>query len=146
MSKRFSKTLLVIEALLLVVPIGVLFTTLLPGAFILLLGPATSRAASLLVFAMGGALIAAARVIAAFWTDPVSGLRRVHVAWWWLCAAGAVISVAGVVAVILKRSIGLPANDFTFALKLAVFGIPLLVPLAHVVLEYFLRRGSAHAG
>jgi hypothetical protein len=145
MSTRFSKILLVCEALLLIMPISLLFITTLPGAFAALAGPAAGRAASVLIFAMGGALLAAVLITAAFCIDGVAGLRRVRAAWWGLSAAGALISIAGVVTVILKKFITLPNNDFIFVLRLASMGILLMIPLAHVLLERLFRTKSAHA-
>jgi len=145
MPTRVSKFLLGLEALLLIVPISFLFITLLPGAFALLFKPQNFPAASLLTFAMGAALLSAARVIAAFYLDGVLGLRRVHGVWWFLCAAGALISVAGVVTATLRKSVDASESDFIFVLKLSAVGVPLMIPLAHVLLEYFFRKQSAHA-
>jgi hypothetical protein len=144
---RFSKILLLIEALFLIVPISLLFTTLLPAAFSFLFKfkSLSSSASSLLVFVMGAALLSSARVLAAFYCEGASGLRRVHGVWWCLCAAGASISVAGVVTSILKRSVGVSDSDFVFVLKLASMGILLIIPLAHVLLELLFRSKSAHA-
>ena len=145
MSTRFSKILLLCEALLLIMPIGLLFTTTLPGAIASLAGPSAARAAAVVIFVMGGALLAAVIVTAAFCIDGIAGLRRVHMAIWGLCAAGALISIAGVVTVILKKYVALPSNDFIFVLKLASMGILLMIPLTHVLLERLFRRESAHA-
>lgn len=141
---RLSKAILLLEALLLMLPIGILFMTLLPGAVVMLFnfGSVASPAASVLVFLMGAALVAAVRVIAAFCEEGASGLRRVHRRWWWLCVAGALISVAGLLAVLWKKYMSLPGNDLTFVLKLAVYGLPLLIPLSHVALELLFRRGT----
>jgi len=142
MPTRVSKILLLIEAIALIAPTGLLFITLLPGAFALLF---TSPAVSLLVFTMGAALIAALRVSLGFCIDGVSGLQRVHKAWWWLCVTGVLISVAGAVAVHLKRSMILPANEFTQVLRMGSTGLLLMIPLSHVLLERLFRSRSPHA-
>jgi hypothetical protein len=147
MPTRISKFLLLFEAVVLIAPIGVLFLMVLPVEFALAFRSRSlaSLAASVAILAMGAALVAAVRVISGFCVGGASGLLLVRKVWWWLCAAGAVTTVAGTVAALLMRSMLMPVNDFTSVLKTGMYGAPLMLPLAHVLLEYFFRSKSPHA-
>ncbi|MEO8308675.1 MAG: hypothetical protein ABI616_11625 [Pseudomonadota bacterium] len=144
MPVRFSKALLLVEGLVLVLPIGVLFLTLVPGA-LFFFRSFSAFAASVLILIIGVALLAAIGVMGQFWSHGVEGLRALPKSWWRLCFAGAAISVLGGLYVILKKSVLFPGNDFFFALKLSAYGLPLLLPFVHVLLELFLRKRTFHA-
>jgi hypothetical protein len=117
-----------------------LFTlVLLPMAFGFLLGPHRHPAMAVLTFAMGAALVAALRVIVAFCRNGVSGLRGVHRGWWALCIAGGLLSIVGCVSAIVSRFYAFPADHFVLALRMGIYGVPLMIPFAHVLLEYFFR-------
>jgi hypothetical protein len=144
MSTRFSKVLILIEGLVLVVPVGALFLTLVPGALFFFRSIA-ALGASLLVAAIGASFAGALGLMGAFWSRGAEGLRSAPKSWWRLGAMGAVISITGLLSTIIRHRLHLPGNDFLQVLGLSSFGLPLLLPLGHLALEYFFRGTVSHA-
>jgi hypothetical protein len=140
MQMRVSKILLLVETLFLVAPIGFLFTLVLPMAFGFLIVPPRHPTMTVLMFAMGAALVAALRVIIAFCRAGVSGLRVIHKAWWALCIGGGLISIVGCVSAVVSRFYDFPAGHLILALRMGIYGVPLMIPFAHVLVEYYFRE------
>lgn len=141
---RVSRILLLVEGVVLVLPIGALFLTLIPGALFFFTS-LSAFAASALTATIGVALLATLGVMGTFWSHGAEGLHSVPRSWWWLCAAGAAIALIGGVSWMFRKSIHLPGGDFFVVLRLAAYGVPLLIPFAHVLIEYFFRTRSRQA-
>ena len=135
---QLSKALLAIQGVLFITPLAIIFATLAPSVFLMGLFTA-SFSVVVLALLLGASLVSAGVVIHRFYRLGVSGLRTLS-AWWWVsCAAGAAISVAGLVVLTQRTSTYVVSDDLDPVLRAAGLGAPLLVTYVHVLLEYLLR-------
>ncbi|MFO1505253.1 MAG: hypothetical protein U1F39_15805, partial [Steroidobacteraceae bacterium] len=122
MTTRLSKILLLVEGFVFVLPVSLLFLTIIPGAFFFFTS-FSAFAASALIVAISAALVATMVVISEFCNHGAEGLRTLPKIWWRLCFFGAAMSVMGATFAVLRKSIHLPGNDFFFVVKLAAYGV-----------------------
>jgi hypothetical protein len=140
MSPALSKVLVMAEALLIGVPLGLIF---LPVA---LMSVFVTPLAIPLLLVLGSSFVAAMVTMARFIDAGADGLRQLRKRWWVLYTAGATVVVAGwLVYVVVTRPGRQVSEELGFALFVTAFGTPMLVPYAHLLLERQLRKEASDA-
>jgi hypothetical protein len=117
----------------------------MPIAIFSMVGSRGALLAIPLLLLISASFVAAIVVMGAFCTGGVAALRSLRRIWWWLCAAGAILSLIGGTLLLSDTHAYAFDNNVSFALRVGVYGTPLLIPYVHVLLELFLRRGVPHA-
>ncbi len=142
MPTHISRILLAIEGALIGFPLGLIMLQFMPMFIASAVGSRDAIFAVPLLLLILASFVAAIFVIRKFCLGGAEGLRSISRIWLWLCAAGAVMTLTGTAAIFID----LPANGHSWvAVRLAAYGVPLLIPLVHVLLEVFLRKEIAHA-
>lgn len=140
MSELFSRLLVLCESALIAAPISLFFLT--AGSTVYFL-PLIQRAEPLdaaIGCLVGLALVSAWVLLISFVRGGVRALRRRARGWWLLAASGVVVLAASLVSHILPPSAEYTQwwrfrGDFGFLAT----GLPLVVPLSHLILEAWLR-------
>lgn len=136
-----SRILLALEAVLLVLPLSLLYGVLMAYAF-----PDIVRSGSDFVPVMLAAtLYAGAALIALWWllivaiARGVTALKSTHTAWLLVCSIAALwVVVAGVL--LAAESCCMSLAPQWAGLILGIYGLPALLPYSHLLLERRLRR------
>jgi hypothetical protein len=139
MSERTSRIILGIEALVICLPLTVLFLAAgLPSAFYFLSNfpDGDAYAAAVASIIILGTLFCAWLLIFAFVLRGGVALRRLSSYWWLLPFLSAAVALAVTVHLWLATAIE-PSSINTFG-----WGIPFLVPLAHLCAERWGRRSA----
>ena len=145
MSIVLSKLLLVFEGLVLAVPVAYWGILVLPAALLSVVRSAAAFVACLIAIAMVLFIFAAYRVMLRFVVGGTQGLRHMSRIWWWLCALGATFTIGAALLLAIARPRLPISNDVSFMLSCGAYGVPFLVPYAHVAIENWLREADVHA-
>ena len=136
MSERVSKLILGIEALLLAVPVTFLFLIWFPdelyrsaeyGGFV-------NRISAALA---GSTLVAGWWLMAIFWHRGSTGLRETYAVAWVVAGCGSVATL--LVGAVLWL---LPQKEFRQQFGVLAFGLPLLIPFLHLLIERMRREDA----
>jgi hypothetical protein len=142
MTQRLSKFLLALEAILLVAPITFLFTMIASEMLQSSLEFKTAWQLGLLTFVIIATSLGAGwSLMFEFWRNGPTGLRKSpFIAWAFVLCGGLAALVAAVFLATADPSGWLPAAKHS--LSAFVFGLPLLVPLCHLLAERFFRSAA----
>jgi hypothetical protein len=137
MSERVSKFIVAAEALLLVLPVTLLFLFWAPDEFLrpLFHGFHMRRIIACLI---GVALISGWWLMIAFWRGGSNALRDTHAVVWVAATCGGAAAIVAGVLLLVFQSVELLGTFVMF-----VFGLPLLIPFAHLLIERQ-KRASAN--
>ena len=142
MTQRLSKILLALEALLLVVPITVLFATIASDLFFSFLQFSDAWQLGLFVFVViAASLVAGWSLMVAFWRHGPTRLRKGFSASWAIVLVGAACIVSATAILVVGNPSHWPPTVKQSLWALA-WGLPLLVPLAHLLGERHLRSAA----
>jgi hypothetical protein len=143
MSIEASRKLLIVEAFVIVLPISLL-ALLVTGFWInqtrRLIGFDVAEVQAVLALFSIAALCSGWQLFFAFTRDGTGGLQRKHLAWWAIITGGVLILLASTVYRSLQHAEG--ASHWWYWLQgLSGFnyGLPVLIPLAHLTYERFFR-------
>ena len=145
MPERLSKIVLALEALLIATPLTALyFYVLLPRNLLSLLSFRSSFTNLLVTVVIVLSLLAGWSLMVTFWRSGAAGLRRAPSAIWGAAYAGAAAAVWGPVSMFAADSMGRSTlgDGAEFVL---IYGIPLLVPFAHLLAERLFRSSTGSA-
>jgi len=143
MTLRLSKVLLAIEAIVLVAPITLLFSSIASEMLMSSLRFKSAWQIELLSLTIIATSLAGGWVLMiGFWRHGSAGLRTDSSIAWVLVLCGAISTLLAVASLATGiQSLLLPGVDHV--LGAFVWGLPLLVPLCHLLAERFLRsQGS----
>lgn len=136
-----SRILLAVEVLLLGIPAAPYFLMIvLAWLGVTVESPRHTMSLATLVWiiSIGSFLFAAYRVSFAFIHGGSTALSTLHKAWWWLCFAGAAYAV---LATLLATHYVGTGKDLGLLVETSgMYGLLYLIPLAHLLLEKYLRK------
>jgi hypothetical protein len=146
MSEKTSRTILIIEAVLIVLPITVM-ALIESGILIMFMfqffGLFYVVALGILALISLAAIVSGWRLFIAFFRGGANNLQKQHFGWWLALLAGVLVLIGSLVSNILPRS---PAYSdmwmFRDDFNLFMFASPLLIPLIHLALEKFIRKST----
>ena len=144
MSKKISRTLLIIEAIIISTPLSILALIVsylhITDMFqfykqyhVVLLG--------VLALISLAAIVSGWRLFVAFITGGTIELRRQPLFWWFMIIAGVMVLIGSLISVCLP-----PSDEYTrwwsfrIDFELYLLSAPLLIPLVHLALERFVRN------
>ena len=146
MNETLSRSVLALEALVLLLPLsalyGALFTILFPNGGL----NEFSTDPSLLIAALfaGAGLLALWRVLATAVISGIAALRAVHRGWMRFCGLIAVwVAVAWLIVLLTAVLADVPASFSGIrGAVLGLYGAPALLPLLHLAAELRWRKGG----
>ena len=142
MTQRLSKILLALEAIFLVIPVTVLFSMIALEMLQTTLRFETAWQFGLLLLAIIATSLAAGWLLMfEFWRHGTAGLRASSSIVWALAICGALSTLVAVGFLATGNSLPWPAAE-NYSLWAFAWGLPLLVPLGHLLAERLLRSAA----
>ena len=144
MSNKTSRTLLIVEAIIIALPVSLL-ATLVTGFYVnqarRLIGFDYVDAQAIFSLLSLAAICSGWRLFGAYFRGGADNLRRQHTAWWAVTGLGVLILLAAWISRVIPPT---PAYSFWSSFQLSfegfVYASPILIPLVHLAFERFVTR------